>query len=392
MGLKFHLIAMTLVAVISDAMLMPFFPRYFAERFGIHDPSHVGLYIAAICLTATLALPVWTRVVRGRGTLQLLCWTQAGAGLLSIAAGLCDSLVAFWLLSLCMIAFKASYLLIYPYLMQGEPASSHAHTIGVLSIVVHFGGIAGALSGGSALQFLPVQQAYLLMALGDFIQMGMCMHVLRRGLARAETWPAMTNDARPRSQQLGIHALGVLMLLFYFSEYHITPFFVAFWQATSGWQADTLAAAVYAIPAGMALLALVWNRRRGSGGLASAVHVCLPMGMAGIALQATGDPVWILVGRGLFGWSLFQMTVRLDARLFELSTPDLYARDYSRINFYQNVGVLMSSSAAGLLVERQGLYAPFWVAIGGYLLCWLLYPLLSGSAAPATQGAGHARA
>ena len=35
MGLKFLLIAMTAVAVVADSMLLPFYPQYFSERFGV---------------------------------------------------------------------------------------------------------------------------------------------------------------------------------------------------------------------------------------------------------------------------------------------------------------------------------------------------------------------
>lgn len=387
MQLKVLLVAMTLVAVVSDTMLLPFYPQYFAERFGETDPEHVGAYIAAICLTAMLALPCWARLARGRCTMRLMVFTQCGAGLLSVACALCDSLPAFWALSLAMIVCKASYLLVYPYLMEGEPESQHTHTIGVLSIVVHFGSIAGALLGGSSLQYLPVEQAFIVMAAGDFLQMALCIYLLKAGLARPVSPRAPEPVARGG---LRIHALGVLMLVFYFSEYQVTPFFVEYWRSISPSSGPIESALVYAIPAGMALLALHLNGRSASGGVFNGAYLCLSLGMLGLLLQASGHQALALGGRCLYGWALFQLTVRLDTRLFEISTPASYARDYSTINLYQNVGVLSSSFAAGALIASHGLRMPFWLATAGLALSFALYPLLTRSSSLSNRKTAHA--
>ncbi|MCX7206831.1 MAG: MFS transporter [Proteobacteria bacterium] len=374
MGLKFYLIMMTAVAVLSDSMLLPFYPQYFAGRFGQTSPEHVGSYIAAICLTAMLALPFWARIVRTTNTLRLLCWTQLAAGLLCIACSFVGSLWLFWLLSLAMIVFKASYLLVYPHIMQREEESKHAHTIGVLSIVVHFGHIAGAVIGGAMLSYWPMEQAFLLMAAGDFIQMAMCRYVLKKGLDRDPIPAAPVSHSPATGGGRQIYLLGILMLLFYFSEYQIVPFFVQYWQAIAPEHGMQLAAWVYAIPAAVGLAALWLNHKR--SGFMDGIYFCLLLGLAGLVLQASGQTGWVLLGRVLFGWASFQLTVRLDMLLFEISTPDSYASDYSKINLFQNIGVLLSSYSAGILVAKHGLSMPFWLAAGGFALLIMLWPLL----------------
>ena len=42
MRLKHGLILMTLFAVISDALLIPFYPQFFQQRYGEGSPWHVG--------------------------------------------------------------------------------------------------------------------------------------------------------------------------------------------------------------------------------------------------------------------------------------------------------------------------------------------------------------
>lgn len=376
MSLKAALVGMTAVAVISDTMLQPFYPQYFAARFGVSDPVHVGVYIAALCLTAMLSLPLWARVARRVPVLLLLVYTQLAAGLLSLGSSVVGTVVEFWLVSLAMIVFKASYLLIYPYIMSLEDKENHAATVGLLSIVVHFGGIAGALAGGSVLQLASPAQVFVAMALGDFVQMAMCAVLLWRGAHRLQTQPEP--EAAPGSGG-AVWRLGALMLLFYFSEYLIVPFFALYWQQASGLSSALVSGMVFAIPGAMALWALWHNRRvdeRG-GRRYDGVNACLLLGLAGLLLQASPWLPVLLLGRCLFGWALFQLMVRLDVLLFAISSPQSYAADYSKINICQNVGVLSASFVAGKLVAGSGLAAPFWLAAAGFVATLVAFPLLA---------------
>lgn len=64
MTLRQALIFQTLVSVVADTMLLPFYPQFFAEEFGNSSPEHVGFYIAACCFTVMIALPLWAKVAR----------------------------------------------------------------------------------------------------------------------------------------------------------------------------------------------------------------------------------------------------------------------------------------------------------------------------------------
>ena len=195
------LIATTAGAVITDATLIPFYPRLFSTAFGVEDPRHVGLYLAATCLIVMVVLPVWARLERRWSTLQLLCLGQFGAGSLALASYAMNELRWFWLCSLTMIVFKASYLLVYPYVMRLEPKSRHAQTIGLLTVIVHLGGIMGATIGGWVLEHHDPRAAYLVMAAADFVQMGVSIYLLRRG-ARAPKSSRRADSTRRGLQDL----------------------------------------------------------------------------------------------------------------------------------------------------------------------------------------------
>jgi len=389
MNVRTSLIAVTASAVISDAMLLPFYPQLFRFRFGIDEPEHVGLYLTGVCLTAMLAFPLWARASKAIHPLRLLVWTQLTAGFLCLGCYAARSAEAFWIVSLGVVAFKASYLLIYPFLMSTEAGTEHARTIGTLALVVQLGTVFGALFGGGVLEFLNPEDVFLIMALCDLVQAGICLAVLRTGRNLAQTTGTTSRATPCPKTRRAVAKLCLTMVLFYFGSYLARPFFAIQWEAASGLTNTIVTGVVFAIPAAAALLALLFNNHRSGCGatLSPAVLPALLIGACGLLLQAFPSTTSILVGRGLYGWGVFQATVALDARLFALSKPDAYATDFSAASVFQNFGVAASSLAAGSLVGAYGPTVPFLAAAVVLLFTALLLPLLVASRAGANNPA-----
>ncbi|HKT95099.1 MAG TPA: MFS transporter [Paraburkholderia sp.] len=412
MNLRNTIILMTTFAVVSDAILIPFYPQFFAARYGVTSPVHAGAYVACISIVVMLTLPIWARIAKRLDAMHLLVYTQCAAGVLSVASYFAATVPLFWALSLAMFMCKSSYLLMYPYMMRLEAKESHAHTIGVLSVVVHFGAIAGAVAGGLVMQVWDAHHCIFAMAAGDFVQMAICMHLIRThriarrcrfsaGASADKTGQAHAHAARPRlRERMPILRLALLMLAFDFCVYLIRPFMSSYWQDVTGSSSELASGLVFAIPGMVALAALRINKRIAARGKPLPNHMTanLLLCTAGMLLQGVEAPLAIIAGRVMFGWALFQIVVKLDVTMFALSTPASYAADYSVINFFQNLGVLLASFAAGAIVDTTGLRAPFFIASAGLLLTALLGVwLLERPRADATeasdatrQPAGHA--
>lgn len=372
MTLRFAILVMTACGVVSDAILIAFYPQFFAMRYGETDAVHVGAYVAAISVAVMVTLPLWARVARHVETMHLVVFTQGIAGLLGLASLGAETVAAFWAVTLLMFMTKSSYLLMFPYLMRVEPPDTHAATVGLLAVVVHLGGIFGAMAGGSLLQHLGPDACLLATAAGDFVQMAVCIHLIRVGkvvgVLGADS-PASAAHVRSRTLPRVLR-LCALMLVFDFSAYLVRPFFSVYWEAATGIDSQTLTGLVFAIPGMMALLVLSLDRHARRGATSTALHLML--GTAGLMLQAAPWPPAMLIGRCLFGIALFRVSVRLDVTLFRVSTPHAYARDFSIANGFQNLGVLLSSFFAGVLVDRFGTTTPFLIAAAGLLLTAVL--------------------
>jgi len=377
MSPKLFLILMTVVAVITDSMLHPFYPQYFAKVFGVVDPQHVGFYIGACSLTVMLSFPVWALLSRKVHVLHLLVATQIVTGVLSVACCATTSLASFWLISLCMMVFKASYLLIYPYVMSLEAKEHHVGTIGLLAFVVYFGNILAALLSGVVFEMLDPRWLFVAMACGDVLQILLCLRLLKASATASEHWPSDDARAEPPAAlpRHFVYRLGLVMLVMYFSAYLSEPFFSSYWERVSAVDNKIVTGLVFAIPGMAALLGLYVNAKRRSD--ASAPHAgilpAIVVGICSIWLQAAGVPLALVIGRFLYGWALFQSMVRLDSLLFRFSTPETYSVDFSKINLFQGLGVLFASFTAGSLVSSFGLKATFLVSAAGFLAGALLY-------------------
>lgn len=378
MSLRTTILIMSAFGVISDSILIAFYPQFFQIRYGLTSSIHVGAYIAAISIAVMCMLPVWARVARRIETMHLLLYTQCAAALLCVASAWAPNVQTYWLLSLLMFMSKASYLLMFPYLMRLELHKDHAKVIGMLSVVIQIGAIFGAAVGGWVLQQYGPSVSIWMMAAGDFAQMGLCVYLIRSGkVVRVLQRDTQNQPVQPvkRSPHVlsALLKLSLLMLLFDFAAYLVRPFFTVHWEVVTGIHQQALTGLIFAIPGFVALVALIVKHTVSHPPRYldhTLFNLCI--GAAGLALQAVPSPWAIIAGRILYGWAMYQVIVKLEVTLFKVSTPEAYARDFAITNFFQNLGVLLSSFAAGYIVALIGIPMTFLIAAFGMLLTALI--------------------
>lgn len=373
MILRVSILIMSALGVVSDSILIAFYPQFFELRYDLTSAVHVGAYIAAISIAVMCALSVWARLTRRIETLHLLWVTQFLAGSLAIASANASTVQLYWVLTMLMFIMKASYLLLFPYLMREEKPENHGLVIGLLSVVIHIGAIFGASVGGSALQHLGPEASMHLMAAGDFLQMGICLFLIFSGNTATTTShkpPVKNQEQRTRSAGawLALAKLSGLMLLFDMSAYLVRPFFSVYWESVYSSGNQTITGIIFAIPGMVAIIGLVINKSFLKSRFRNLDHTTanLLVGAVGLLLQSSSSPLLIIIGRCLYGWSLFQVIVKLEVTLFRISHPAFYDRDFAVTNFFQNLGVLLASFAAGYIVSWIGVPMSFALAAGGF--------------------------
>lgn len=396
MNLKTTLIVLTIVSVVADTMILPFYPQFFEQEFNLFAPEYVGYYIASCCLTVMVTFPLWAKLARNVNELHLWVYTQIISACFGYASYTADSLWSFWLLSQCMLAFKASYLLIYPFCIRLEEQDKHLNIAGLFSILMHFSAIGGALLGGYVLRLFAPRDLYLVMIFADILQVLVCLYLICRyrfAFRQEQITDQLadrTTGAEEAIADIGakswwqslrekqhILAIGMVFLVLYFGSFLSRPFFTRYWEVLTETNNAVISGFVYSIPAWFALFALwVNHRRKDSGDGSKSIIYALLIGAVGLALHAVESTGAIIIGRCLFGWAIFQAAVRLEVLIFRLSPKQDYASDFSIVHLFQNIGVLMSSFAVGWIVTVSNLSMPFIISALGFLAALVTYLLL----------------
>ncbi len=396
MTIRLAIIIMSALGMMSDTVLIGFYPQFFDMRYGNTDQVHTGMYVAAISIAVMCTLPIWVRVAKRFEPMSLIGFTQCIAGLLCLSAIWAETLTQYWVLTMLMFMFKSSYLLMFPYLMRIVNSEEHSRTIALLSVVVHISGILAAASGGYILQHLGASAALVLMAAGDFGQMAITLWLNRTGkiikvnkqedinaqdikdtaaiVADDATAPAPVATRRGFSHLTkGILTLSLIMFVFDFSAYLIRPFFSEYWIYATAQKDQTLAGLIFAIPGLAAVVALIVKHRLSATATQRNENLSwnLLLSLVGLYLQSIPSDIAIVIGRCMYGWGLFQIAVKLEVSLFSISRKEDYAHHFSITNFFQNLGVLISSWCAGYIVSLISHQAVFLIAAAGIALTWL---------------------
>jgi predicted MFS family arabinose efflux permease len=170
------------------------------------------------------------------------------------------------------------------------------------------------------------------------------------------------------------------MLLFDLSAYLVRPFFSVYWESIYAFGNQTITGVVFAIPGMVAIVGLIINKSFVKNTFRNIDHTVMNLfiGAIGLLLQASSSPLLVLVGRCLYGWSLFQIVVKLEVTLFRISDPAFYDRDFAVTNFFQNLGVLLASFAAGYIVSWVGVPMSFALAAAGFIFTAFMDRILFG--------------
>ena len=320
------------------------------------------------------AFPLWAKLAKRVHELPLWVITQFIAGSLGIACYFITDISLFWLLTQCMFVFKASYLLIYPFVLRMEEKDQHLGIVGLFSVLMHFGSIGGALIGGAILDNFNPSNLFLLMAIGDFVQVFICLYLKKKLNVSWQILPAQPPTDKRQKLPSFILPIGLLSLLVYFSLFLATPYFALYWQQISQIESDVLAGFIYAIPAWVALYCLYLNQRSVvmKDQHHKSIALALIIAACGLCLQGTSQWYLLLFGRCLLGYGMFIVTVKLEVLLFAESEPEHYAEDFAKVHFMQNLGVIAASFTVGSLVSTQNYHLPFFVAASGLLVTFLL--------------------
>lgn len=368
--------------VFTETILSPFYPQFFGQVFGVKDLALTGQYVALCRLTVLLSAPIWGFIARRYDPLKLLIIGQSVAAAVTLLLSQASNLSVFLVLSVLLLLFKSSYFLFYSLLIELQGKKKQASTVGQVQLVVHAALIASALASAWVLELTNPLQMFVVVAMLDLLQVGLCVLVLRHRRQTATLLQAKTSSAQPpitssindadiavtpATQSAWtartIMAYGLLVLGFSIAINSVRPYLTAY--SSEVLAVDRLSSAyLYLIPSVMAfvvfpILHTQWVKRIQ---VQQAYALMLVLLTLSLAWQALAQGFYELVAaRMLFGFSMLFGQALLEMYLFANAehSPHWY---FSLASTVQHAGQLLAPLLAAWVVLVWGLAAPFWLA------------------------------
>lgn len=418
--------------VFTETVLSPFYPQFFQQVFGRTDLALTGNYVATCRLTVLLAAPLWGLLARRIDAIKLLVIGQSIAALLTACLSLASDLTVFFVLTIALLLFKSSYFLFYSALIELQGKAQQAKTVGQVQLVVHLALIASTLASAWVLSFEHPLQLFLLVAVLDVIQVGLCVLVLRQrktpesgqslepqspqpkpsfdqtqdlqsGLPvpvepQQASAPTIAQEPRPAPSLVQgwpvttIMGYGLLVLAFSMATNAVRPYLTAY--SMNVMQLDRLQSAwLYLLPSLMALCAypLLKSRLLQQSGFIQRYAVLLTLLRLSLLGQALASHISLLfLSRMLFGLSLLLAQAQLELYLFQNAahSPHWY---FSLASTTQHAGQLLAPLAAALVVGIYGLVAPFWLAAAILLISFIFISIGLNAQHVSTRSIKHER-
>jgi len=369
--------------IFSETLLSPFYPQFFRSVFGIADVGYAGYYIFACRLTVILCAPLWGALARRVTARHLLLVGQAGAAVITALMASARDAGDFLVLSVVLLTFKSSYLLLYPLLVQMAGQEQRAATVSRYQMVLHAAVILSALAGAWMVNLSAPLRLFYAVAATDVVQLILCALALRSSPTRAQLGDApggrvdapASNPAIPGAGSHSIGAtvaLGFVIVTFHLASNVVRPYFTAYLQAQAGL---SLAASslLFLAPHTAAIGAMLCRGRTTLGKRPGKVYL-LHVSLLGLSLSLQGwssNLAAVLVGRLLYGFSLVIAQAALEIHVFASGGQRGLYLPYTLAASAQNGGLLGAPLLASSLVRLHGLLAPL-LAAGAICLINLL--------------------
>lgn len=354
------LLLIAFLAIFAESLLAPYYPMYFAQVFDLHDADSVGWYIGCCRLVFIAAYPLWAIISKRYALGNILVCTQGMAGLICIACAYAASYRLFFMLSLGMIFFKASYLLIYPHLIKNS--RSRYKEIGMLGIVLHAGMICSTLAGSSWMEKFPVQYIFLFIAALDFLQMLFSYYLLR-----PDPTAEITGHVKSGSERVSLYPLlriGILTLFLYLLATTLRPFYTEFILAQTRYSHSILEAGCLFILPSVSVIIFYSVFRKDDFSRSNRMMLLIACCFSVSVYVQQFETPFILTCfiRIVYGFLLFYLCVYLDLLFFESVGSTHIAVWYAFIHSIQNVAYLAAPLYAGHEIARHGLAVQFDIA------------------------------
>nr|WP_269669536.1 MFS transporter [Paenibacillus sp. GSMTC-2017] len=361
------MLACVFLSIFGEVMLSPFYPQFFQKVFHIDDLSYTGFYIFVCRLTVVLCSPLWGLLTRKFCVKRLLLIGQGGTAICTALLATASSAEQFVMLTVLLLLFKSSYMLVYPLLIEVAGPENKAPSAGSYHAVYHTAIIFSSIAGVGMINMANPLVLFYWVGVTDILQLLLCWFVLR-GVTlkkKVEKQAVLHKDkgSRKYADKLPLIYLGITLLGFHLAVNMVRPYFTIF--TGEYWQLSlTEQSILYFLPNAIAVFSFVLVQKMcAPQRLRATLMIGLSLLAVTLALQGIeGSIVSLIASRCMFGVFLILSQAALEVVVFSTSSSDKLHMNYSFIVSFQNIGQLLAPLLASAIVINSGYGSPFYVA------------------------------
>ncbi|MFD2672401.1 MFS transporter [Marinicrinis sediminis] len=370
----YTLLSCLFLGLFTEVLLAPYYPQFFSQVFGLEGYAFIGLYLFVCRLVVVMFSPIWGWLSRYVEAKQLLLIGQAGTAWFTFMLASAENETQFLWLTVALLLFKSSYMLIYPLIIEQSGASQMSHAAAKFHAVYHLAVVMSTLAGAWMMELNNPLQLFYWAAVVDVLQLVLCLFVFKKVLLQRpgkkvteETASSTHPDSQikamgKRSHFIFMCVLGGLFFTITILNNVIRPFFTTYIQDAFSLSIQ-MSGLLFLLPSILAIASMPFIRKFCVPAHVHSVYgIGLIVMVIGLFLQAIPHVGWMLLGRLMYGAFLAMTMAALDMYLFQRFQGRRLSFYFSMIVSFQTAGELVSPLLASVLVEQVHAVAPLVAA------------------------------
>ncbi|MED0660158.1 MFS transporter [Bacillus sp. FSL W8-1127] len=361
-----------LFTLISEMLLSPFYPQLFSDYFQVDGVQATSFFIICCRLVVIVMTPLWAMIWKLRDFQKCIPILLTAMGGCKILLPMGHTFLYFLIVSLILLCFQSGIYLLYPTLVAASKNEEEKVRATTTYLWIFHGSVVVSGMAGSFMVNQPFPfDSYYVFAFIDFVFAIASGFVFSRNEAMRKRGcvKKKENSVKRKSRRWSVEFLGYLLtvFLFYIGHNAIRPYFTVILDDRFG-LTKQVSSLLYVLPSIVAIVLQFLLPKRCLKTHMKAIFISLT-GITGglLIIQSAARSIWLFVFiRILYGMCFFVSLAALDLLFFQMGIGKKAPLSYSIVSSMQNVSLLLSPMAALMMVQHNGLEAPFLLC--GFLL------------------------
>lgn len=361
-----------LFALISEMVLSPFYPQVFSDYFKVDGIQATSFFILCCRLVVIVMTPLWAIIWRTRDFQKWITILLVAMSGCKILLSIGHTFTYFLVVSLVLLCFQSGIYLLYPTMVAASRNEDEKVRVTTTYFWIFHGSvfISGIFGSFIMNQPLPLNSYYIFACI-DFIFAILSIFIFsgNETMKKRSSVEKKGNFVPRQSKAWSVGFLGYLFTVFFFYSGHhaIRPYFTVFVDDRFD-ITEQMSSLLYVLPSLMAIVTQLLLPKHGLKTHMKVIFISLTV-ITGVSLmiQSAVGSLWLFVFiRILYGICFFVSLATLDLLFFQMEIGRKSPMSYSIVSSVQNVSLLLSPMMAFMMIQHNGLQAPFLMC--GFLL------------------------